>query len=535
MPILWNLKEQLRKSFGHSISIETFENGKDALLLIEEINQEKAELPVVICDQVMPGLNGDEFLIALHKTNPKTKKIMLTGQASAEAVGRVVNECGLYRFLPKPWDASDLELTIKGAIESFEKEKDLELKNLELEFSLYYNSESGYPNFQNLIRRLRVSEEQNDSISLALIKVGSFENIIRNFGINIYHNVLNEFLKILFHHLSDFCEIYHTYQDEIAVVTNRDESLLIEEVEVFQLLAKSEDLVVQGVSFRLQTFSASATGKEDAYYKAKIALIKAEGQLSKNTLSFDAEHSIDHHNENIQTGIIITQAIQEKNIIPFYQAIYDNRTNSIYKYECLARIRGKEGFLSPGFFLHLAKATGAIRMIGLNIIDLSMKNFSDKTFEFSLNLTEAELEYKNFSKWVEGRLSFYKIEPKRVTFEILEDISFSESINSITTIKELKEIGCLIAIDDFGVKHSNLSRLLEIDPDFIKIDGQFIKILPENKTALLLVQGIVALSNRIGAKVVAEFVSKQEIQDIILSLGIEFSQGYLFAEPLEKI
>jgi hypothetical protein len=46
MPILWNLKEQLRKSFGHSISIETFENGKDALLLIEEINQENAELPV---------------------------------------------------------------------------------------------------------------------------------------------------------------------------------------------------------------------------------------------------------------------------------------------------------------------------------------------------------------------------------------------------------------------------------------------------------------------------------------------------------
>jgi EAL domain-containing protein (putative c-di-GMP-specific phosphodiesterase class I) len=132
-------------------------------------------------------------------------------------------------------------------------------------------------------------------------------------------------------------------------------------------------------------------------------------------------------------------------------------------------------------------------MIGLNMIDSSLEFFCKKSFDFSLNLTEAELENKSFSKWVASRLAFFKIDPKWVTFEILEDISFSVNKYSVTTIKELKEIGCLIA------------------------------------------QGIVDLSHRIGAKVVAEFVSRQEIQDIVIDLGIECSEGYLFAEPLEHI
>jgi EAL domain-containing protein (putative c-di-GMP-specific phosphodiesterase class I) len=174
-------------------------------------------------------------------------------------------------------------------------------------------------------------------------------------------------------------------------------------------------------------------------------------------------------------------------------------------------------------------------MIGLQMIDKSMKYFSDKSFDFSINLTESELEYKSFSKWVEARLTQYNIKANRVTFEILEDISFAVNKNSVTTIRDLKDLGCQIAIDDFGVQYSNLSRLLEIDPNYLKIDGQFIKELPTNKTALLLVKGIVELAHGIGAQVVAEFVDKPEIQNTIESLGIEFSQGYLFMEPMQDL
>jgi EAL domain-containing protein (putative c-di-GMP-specific phosphodiesterase class I)/FixJ family two-component response regulator len=533
--ILWNLKEQLKKILGSDFTIETAENADAAREIIDEINKSGEEITVVICDQVMPGQKGDEFLIQLHKTNPNTKKIMLTGQASAEAVGRAVNHGCLYRFISKPWDAFDLDLTIKQAIEAFDKDRSLEERNAELEKSLYYNSQTNFPNFESLIRLTTNPESKDASYSIALIQITNYSSISKSFGVGTYKKIMIRFLEMLSIHLQKSSEIYHLYDDEIAIVSQTPEIKLIEEIETFRLLIKSDDLIVDEVSFRLQTYASSATGREDAYYKAKLALFKAEGSFAKQTIPFSEELSNDHHLQNFQTSQKITKAINEKNIVPFFQAIYDNQSKTIYKYECLARIRDKQGFLSPAVFLEIAKTTGSIRMIGLQMIDSSMSYFSDKTFEFSINLTEAELEYKSFSKWVEARLAFYKINPNRVTFEILEDISFAVNKNSVTTIQELKEIGCMIAIDDFGVQYSNLSRLLEIDPDYIKIDGQFIKVLPTNKTSLLLVQGILDLSHRIGAKVVAEFVSSEQIQEIVVGLGIEYSQGYLFMEPKQTI
>lgn len=533
--ILWNLKEQLKKVFGNDFTIETAESAESAKEIIKEINEAGEDIPVVICDQVMPGQKGDEFLIELQLTNPNTKKIMLTGQAPAQAVGNALNHGCLYRYLAKPWDANDLELTIKQAIDSFYTDKSLEQRNKELEKSLFFNPETDFPNFESLIRVLSKPDKTFHNVSIVLIKIVTYPNIIKNFGIEIYRKIVARFLRTLSTHLKDSAKVYHLYEDEIAILSEHSEADLISNVEAFRLLIKSDDIVLDEVSFHLQCYFSSAVGREDAYYKAKLALFKAESTNSVEFVPYSDDLSTDHHLQNFQLSQKITKAIHEKNIVPFFQGIRDNKTKTITKFECLARIRDKSSFLVPAVFLDLAKATGSIRMIGLQMIDESMNYFKDKTFEFSINLTEAELEYKSFSKWVAARLTHYNIEPNRITFEILEDISFAENKNSVNTIRELKSIGCQIAIDDFGVQYSNLSRLLEIDPDYIKIDGQFIRELPHNQTAALLVKGIVDLAHGIGARVVAEFVSSQEIQNTIEAMGIEFSQGYLFMEPSQNL
>ncbi|MDF3818752.1 EAL domain-containing protein [Leptospira sp. 96542] len=531
--ILWNLKEQLKKVFGANFIIETAESAESAKEIIDEINAHGEDLAVVICDQVMPGQKGDEFLIALQNTNPKTKKIMLTGQAPAQAIGNALNHGCLYRYLSKPWDANDLELTIKQAIASYFQEKSLEEKNHELERSLYFNPDTKFPNFESLIKTVTNPHVQNQSI--VLIKIATYPIIIKNFGISVYRKLVGRFLEMLNVHLKGEHSIFHIYEDEIAILSDLTEEELTKIVDTFRLMTKSDDIVLDDVSFHLDCYFSSANGKEDCYYKAKLALFQSEENSNKNFVAYTDELSTDHHLQNFQTSQKIRNAILKKEVVPFFQGIVDNKTNSIYKFECLARIKDKDKFLPPHYFLNLAKATGSIRLIGLQMIDESMKYFSGSEFEFSINLTESELEYTSFSKWVETKLNEYKINPNQITFEILEDISFLENKNSVNTIRELKSIGCQIAIDDFGIQHSNLSRLLEIDPDYLKIDGQFIRELPNNPTAFLLVKGIVELAHGIGAKVVAEYVDKPQIQEIINNLGIEFSQGYLFMEPSKEI
>ena len=130
--ILMSLKEQLKRHFGESYSIETVESGEEALELLEEFREERLELPIVIADQLMPGLKGDELLTQIHEKLPKTLNILLTGQAGADAVGKAVNYAKLYRYIAKPWEETDLTLTVTEALRSYFQDKKLAEQNIEL-------------------------------------------------------------------------------------------------------------------------------------------------------------------------------------------------------------------------------------------------------------------------------------------------------------------------------------------------------------------------------------------------------------------
>lgn len=130
--ILTSLKDQLQNELD-DVEIELAQNGLDALDIIEELKEDDITLDLIISDYLMPGMNGDEFLIKAHLLSPKSKSIMLTGQAGIEGITRVINEAKLYRYISKPWEKNDLIMTVKEALESSENEKSLEFykKNLE--------------------------------------------------------------------------------------------------------------------------------------------------------------------------------------------------------------------------------------------------------------------------------------------------------------------------------------------------------------------------------------------------------------------
>jgi signal transduction histidine kinase len=130
--VLTSLKAQLKRGLGPEYIIETAESGEDALEIIDEIETEGAELPLVISDQIMPGCKGDDLLIIINKRIPQAKSIMLTGHATAEAIGRALNFGKLYRYIAKPWDEIDLILTVSEAVRSYYQAKTIEEQSIEL-------------------------------------------------------------------------------------------------------------------------------------------------------------------------------------------------------------------------------------------------------------------------------------------------------------------------------------------------------------------------------------------------------------------
>jgi len=123
--LLESLREELRNIFGQHYLIELAEGGTIALELVDELLIEGSEIGLVICDYIMPDMRGDELLRQIHQRIPHTPKVMLTGQATIEAVANAIKYVQLYRYIAKPWEPEDLRLTVAEALHRYQREKDL--------------------------------------------------------------------------------------------------------------------------------------------------------------------------------------------------------------------------------------------------------------------------------------------------------------------------------------------------------------------------------------------------------------------------
>ena len=131
--VLDSLKAQLKSCFGDTCHIEIAESGYEAMDIVNDMYENMSKAPsVVICDQIMPNIKGDRLLAQIKILLPKTSCILLTGQASKDDVISVVNNAGLYRYISKPWNVEDLNLTVKQALIANQKEIELELVNEQL-------------------------------------------------------------------------------------------------------------------------------------------------------------------------------------------------------------------------------------------------------------------------------------------------------------------------------------------------------------------------------------------------------------------
>ena len=131
--VLRSLKAELQESIGNDYIIEIAEGGEEALELIAELLEDGDEIPLIISDQIMPEMKGDELLKQAHLISPETIKIMLTGQADIEAIANAINSANLYRYITKPWQAEDLKLTVKEALNSYLQHKQLTQQNAQLQ------------------------------------------------------------------------------------------------------------------------------------------------------------------------------------------------------------------------------------------------------------------------------------------------------------------------------------------------------------------------------------------------------------------
>ena len=187
--VLLTLRSQLIRHFP-DYKIEIAESGIEALEVLQKELAKGKEIPLVIADQIMPMMKGDELLIAIHALYPAIIKVMLTGQARADEVGNVVNCANLYRFLPKPWNEIDLQLTITEAVRRYQQDQLITQQQRALEENLQqsqYFIKKITESVPNLLYIFDIAQQSNIYANYATKNLfGYSDDEIRQLGLKLF-------------------------------------------------------------------------------------------------------------------------------------------------------------------------------------------------------------------------------------------------------------------------------------------------------------------------------------------------------------
>ena len=206
--------------------------------------------------------------------------------------------------------------------------------------------------------------------------------------------------------------------------------------------------------------------------------------------------------------------------------------------EALARWPHLErGMMSPAYFIPLAERTGRIIALDRWAIATAVKQgaawaASGWAGWVSVNLSARSLHDSELPSYIQRTLKAQDLAPERLVIEITESAAMRDPAATAAVLRALKQIGVIIAVDDFGIGHSSLAYLKHFPVDVLKLDSSFIADIGADTKDEQLLEIMIGLAHRIGAQVVAEGVERQEQLDWLTAAGCDFIQGYLLGKPV---
>jgi len=388
-------------------------------------------------------------------------------------------------------------------------------------------------NLPNLYQ-LRKDMQNEEEYGLILLKIDNFQTINNFYGFVVGDYVLeyvgNYLKKILNNHT-----VYRLSGAEYAITTSQRLGFyeLKSYLEELYQKIKNIEVIYQNTKIYIDFTLASSADRDSTniFSKVSMALIYAKQKgvpywIYEDRMNFEHEYE-----RNLKLSFIVREAVENKRVLPYFQAIVDNKTSKIVKYECLARlIDTNEKILSPMLFIPVSKNIKVYHEVTKIIIEKSFAMFEEKEYEFSINLSMDDIMSSSIFNFI---LMTLKKSPaaSRVTFELLESEAIKDYKRVDRFISEVSRYGAKIAIDDFGSGYSNFSYITKIKTDYIKIDGSLIQNIDVDDAALIVVETIVNFAKKLGIKTIAEYVHSSVVMDKVKELGIDYSQGFYIDEP----
>ncbi|WP_147568011.1 MULTISPECIES: EAL domain-containing protein [Clostridium] len=238
--------------------------------------------------------------------------------------------------------------------------------------------------------------------------------------------------------------------------------------------------------------------------------------------------------------IYLHSALRNNEFDIYIQPKYSLKSESIVGAECLVRVNSKnKRVINTERFVYILEKDKSIIELDLYILEEACKiinRWSDNKFKLvpiSVNVSRVTLiEDDTFITKLNDIINNYNIDTRFLEIEVTERVMLKDTNKIISVIKEIKDLGIKVSLDDFGSGYSSLTILKNLPIDTIKLDKLFLDKKDISEKGKIVIESIINMANRLGLEVVAEGVEYFEQAQVLKNLGCEIVQGYLYGRPI---
>lgn len=281
--------------------------------------------------------------------------------------------------------------------------------------------------------------------------------------------------------------------------------------------------------------SREAASTSEVIANALQALDQARAQRRDPFVEFKpASETLTRRRHNLNLADEVMTALGERRMLLAIQPIVSTSTRKPAFYECLIRKRRPDGsVVAAAEFMEVAEQLGLSRLTDLRVLELTV-DLLRRQHDISASLNVSSLAAFD-RDWL-GRLLSRTGGDRKITSRLTIEITETSEIRDIDRVASfvdvLKELGCKVAIDDFGAGYTSFKNLRHLNVDMVKIDGAFVRNMKDDATDRIFVETLVNLARRFKLKTVAEWVTDEETADLLAGYGVDYLQGNLFGAPV---
>jgi len=413
----------------------------------------------------------------------------------------------------------------------------------------YHDSITGLPNrfrFQELCRTALVrAKRQNASVGVLFVDVDHFQSINESLGFALGDELLNSVATRLRETLGDAHPVARLLADGFGVLLEDVGSTHEHAAVADQILgAFARPLVLGGrahyvtVSIGVGVFPQDGSDPDELLRSAESATGRAQ-DAGGNSYQFYSPELFAIAVETLHLRNGLRQAIERNQFHLGFQPRVDVSTGRIRGVEVLLRWNHPEaGLVPPAKFIPIAEQAGIIDTIGDWVLRESCKQMVTwlagglKPFRLAVNLSARQLRRADFGKRIAAILKETGMQPGHLELEITESTLMEDPERAVVLLNELRKMGVLVTLDDFGIEYSSLTYLKHFPLDYMKIDQSFMRGIPSARDDVAICKAIITLAKNLGLRVIAEGVETGRQLAFLVDQRCEEYQGYLFSKPM---